>query len=1782
MIESNVTIQELLTEGSRTTIYRGTFGKESPSPVIIKLLHPSPVFHSAESLLAHEHQFSNILASAGIRKSYGVVQIPEGTALILEYIPGPPLSRYMTGKKLDLPAFFPLALSMANELHAVHSCGIFHKDIHPGNFIVTGTGQSVRLIDFGMSEPICSVHTLPEIEDRASLAFPYMSPEQTGRMNRALDYRTDFYSLGIVFYEMLAGTLPLTASDPLGWAFAHMTKAPVPLHEYDASIPEVLSAMIMKMMAKNPEERYRSAACIVSYLEAIYEEWRRTGAVRTVIPPVDDVPGQLRLLQPLFGKSAAWERLSDSYDRIEAGGSGLAAITGSAGVGKTELMERFRSAVLQRGGRFLSGRFDHNKKQVPYEGIRLAIRQWFDSLLLAGEDEIRFWERTMAEVLDGHAAALMIETFSDSAWLFTGAAASGDSIAISKEELYFKAFRCFVSAIVQHGPALVLWLDDFHLADPGSVRMLQRLLTDDMPGKLLLVFACREDAVSPCAPLAHVMHAAETEETYVCRIALSDWTESQLLQYVSGALDMSAEACLPLAGAVFRKTLGNPFFAGQFLQRIVQEALLRYDRQARQWQWDTERILKLEFTENVTESVIRNLTSLSPELQRLLHAAAALGTSFDPNVLAAVCALAEEEASSRIWPAVQAGLLVKSTEGYAFANGRIQEAAYRLADPERTVSVHAKIAKVLKEAADEAAEYRGDNRIFEIAHHLECASAYIENSGTAVREEALLIFAEAGFKASKTAAYETAVNLLHRAKSLMGDDEWTQRYDVAVALEKELAECLFWIGRHEEAKNGLEALLPHLRSPEETADIYVLLVRMCTSLGQFQEAVRIASIGLGMFGIDLHDQDVEAQINVELAKAGSFMNGREIPELLALPAMTDRQMLKVLMLYACILTSLYMINMRLYTLVSLRIVNLSMQYGNQAESSAGYITYAVVLARLGAYEQAYAYGRLAIGVADTYRNNRLACTSRFMLGASLSHWVSPVEESVEALDQAYREGQACGNLLYATYAAVVRCAIDYYRGVPLEKLQETIDARYSFVQRTKNSTIHLIDSFRRMSDKLQAGTPDAPILGSSPEEELAFAEQLARSPEKMSLRYYASLKMTLQYLFGNYTEARKLAATCNELRNAGVVAEYWITAEDVFIQGLTNAALYDAADQADQPALLTELNAQSAQLKRWAGHNPSNFLHKAELLEAEQARIRGDRAEAERLYHQSAESARAAGNWKDFAISTECAGAHYERAGLRLVAKMYFTEAHKAYLMWGAAAKAASLAKRYPEWLTPGGRMPASAATTLSSLELFDSATIVKACQSMSEEIQLDRMLNKLLTVVFEHAGAENGFLAIRQDGKWIVAAEGELHEQSVRIAHPMEPIDRSDRPEAIFYYVARSKKSIILDDACQAGLFTQDEYIVRCGIRSVICLPVLKQGQLIAVLYLENNRMTHAFSARHLEMLGLLSAQMAISIENASLYASLEDKVRVRTQELQQLNVQLEASEVRYRTIFENTGTAMLIVAEDGRISLANTEFARIMETELSELVGRRWTDFIFEEDINIVAQKRALRLQVTTSAQRHSYEVRAVTAAGRLCDFWMTVSTIVGTTDVVVSILDITERKRAENLVRNMAYLDALTGLPNRKMFEEALIREIDHISSGSDSKLAVMFLDMDGFKQVNDTYGHRIGDQLLCEVASRLRSALPEKHLVSRLGGDEFTLLLTGVKDKDEVRLLAERIFEAFRPVCRMGDIEISISSSIGISMCPNDGHDSESLVKQADAAMYQAKQQGKNRYSFYSRQ
>ena len=1582
---SDYTLDTLHSHGE-SVLCRGrprTGSNPHPPSVLVLILrseHPRP---ESVRMLEHEHSLRAELDPAWAVPPVELTQHEGRTVLVLEDPGGEPLDQ-LVGTPMEMGQFLRVASGLSAAVRQLHGQGLIHKDLKPANVMIEPSTGQVWLMGFGIASRLPRERQSAEPPEFIAGTLAYMAPEQTGRMNRSIDSRSDLYALGVTLYEMLTGTLPFTASDSMEWVHCHIAKQAVAPAERRKDVPHSVSGIITKLLAKTAEERYQTAAGLESDLRRCLAEWEREHRIGEFLLGEHDTPDRLLIPEKLYGRQREVETLLASFDRVvKSGTPELVLVSGYSGIGKSSVVNELHKALVPPRGLFASGKFDQYKRDIPYSTLAQAFQSLVRALLAKSEAELNSWREALREALSPN--GLLIVDLVPELKLIIGEQPPVPDLEPQDAQRRFQlVFRRFISVFARPEHPLALFLDDLQWLDAATLDLLEDLLTRSDLQHLMLIGAYRDNEVDAMHPLVRKLEAVKNAGARIEEITLAPLASEHLAQLIADALRCEPERASPLAQLVHEKSGGNPFFALQFMSALAEEGLLTFDHYAARWSWDLNRIHAKGYTDNVVDLMVGKLTRLPVETQAALQQLACLGIA-EITILSIVHRTSEEEIHSDLWEAVRLELIVRLEGVYRFVHDRVQEAAYSLIPVDLRAAAHLRIGRLL--AAHTPPEKR-EEAIFEIVNQLNRGAALI--TARDEREQLAELNLIAGKRAKASTAYASALKYLVAGAALLVEDSWERRQELTFALELHRAECEFLTGALAEAENRLAALSNRAATTVERATVACLRADLYTTLDQSNRAVAVGLDYLRHLGIDWSPHPTDEEARREYERIWSQLGGRTIEELVDLPLMSDPAYLATLDVLTKLGPAAFFTDFNLHALVTCRAINLSLEHG-YSDGSCPHFEWlgAVAGACFGDYQAGFRFGQLGYDLVEKRGLKRFQARTYNNFAVQVLPWTRHVKAVRDLLRRAFEAANKIGDLTFAAYSCANLNSHLLAAGDPLVEVQREVEHGLAFVQKARfGFVVDLISPQLGLVQTLRGLTAKFGFFDEKQLDEQRLERRFAGNPNLAPAEYgYCIYKLQARFMAGDYASAIEASARAQKLLGAWQTTLE--TASHYFYGALSRAAFYDSALPDERQEHLEALAAHHRQLEVWAVNCPENFENRAALVSAEIARIEGRILDAERLYEQAIRSARANGFIHNEALANETAGRFYGARGLEQIAQLYLRNARQCYQSWGADGKVRQLDQLYPH-LRKEEPVPDARRTIGTPIEHLDLATVLKISQAVSGEIVLENLVDALLRTAIEHAGAERGLLILPRGAELRIQAEATTGGSSVAIALRDAPISSAEVPEPVVQYAARTQESVILDDASARGSFSNNEYIRRAHARSILCLPLVKQGRLIAVLYLENNLAANVFTPARIAVLNVLVSAAAISLENSLLYRELQER------------------EAKIRRLVDANIVGVLIANLEGQILEANDAFLEMVRYTRDDLTsGRlRWTELTPPEWQALT--ERAVE-QLRASGTCEMYEKEYFRSDGSRVPV-LVAATVIARSETLAFVLDLTERKRAE----------------------------------------------------------------------------------------------------------------------------------------------------------------------------
>ncbi|MEJ2403500.1 MAG: EAL domain-containing protein [Candidatus Thiodiazotropha sp.] len=1627
-----------------------TLDRRDSSPAAPVLLKYPTLAIPPNSILArldHEYEIGSKLNLHAVRKITGRCTWKGRTALEMEFIPGESFKTFFNhSDHRQIGIALPLAISAAEALESLHEAGIVHCDIAASNLLVRSDKQEAVIIDLEFAK---QSHGESDFVYSIDGQLPYLAPEQTGRIDLPVDERSDLYALGIVLYEMFTGVLPFQAEDSSGWIHAHLAQQPIAPTQRKASIPLVLSHIILRLLEKIPDNRYQTARGLRRDLSQCLNEWQK----HSDIPPFDlghfDHPGQLRLLPMLYGREREQQQLLAALDQTISGEPQIQFISGFSGIGKTSLVDKLRFPVAAAGGRYISGKFDQTVRALPYAGFAEAFTQLCHQLLAGTPEELESFRNRLLETL-GTNAGLILE-FLPILENVIGPQPIPPKLDTAETANRFTiTLLGFFHCIIGSKQPLVLFLDDIQWADAASLELIYMITTRSVRNHYMIIGAYRNNELTSDHPLSKLIAKLTDESAYINQISLTGLELDQTTALVSSALDMPTEKTAQLAQTIHAKTDGNPFFIRQILETLISEEALFFDTQEEGWHWQPEQIKALDISSNVVELMLRKLSRIDQETTRTLQVASCIGNTFPLSLLSVGAQLDNQTIQQRLSSAEALGLVAVTGQHARFTHDRIQLAVYQSLPSDESQYIHNRLGHFL------LGQPHPHKAPLQATQQLNLSLALIDSE----EEKRHLAFLnlKAGDAARATMAYDSALDFYSTGEKLFQTNGPTTT-ELRFELLFHKAEILFYLGDVKTSIENLENLLEVTTDLLSRTRIYQMLIDIHTAELKLTQAMDKGRQALAELGIHLPIQISDEMMNEGVSDIDMVLDAYG-DDISTWPEMHDKQALAIVGLLTHLTTPAYISASTTFPVVTLEFAGRALKGGLSRFTCFALSVFGMLVGvGLQRYENALRIGQLATEIAQRSDAEALRARTNFFHAAFIQHWREPLETTLPLFDEGWRIGVETGDLQFASYCINHMHGNGLLAGQSLTELDQSLtqysDINHIIRQEDGQQLFYLL----QRSVKALTNPKEAMLDANLEYKGLKMLALWQQTHNATILSVYHIMRCMLMLILEKADEALIEAQQAVDVL-PGLTGMTWV-AQHHFLHALAlTQAIREAKLSGEEPSV--QLEHYRKQFDTWAQHSPQNYLPKKLLIEAELLDLdlqSCDRGQILDAYDAAIDAAADAGRTIDLALACERAAACWLRRDKPLLAGLYLQRTIEIYESWGAKTKVDLLMQRYASQLTPPQPRTSSSHSSSSSdsLHAVDIYSVLKAAQTVAGEFVMDRMLARLIQLVIETAGAQSGFLLLKQDNEWRVVAAQHPDNSSVEVLQWRTLADFPEIASTVINYVDRTQKPVNLDDAAKSTIFAADPSIASRNCRSLLCLPIINRGELAGILYLENNLASHAFTRTHTQVLQLLTTQAISSLEISRYYARVQNLNRSLKEEIE--------------------------------------------------------------------------------------------------------------------------ERKRTESKLEFLANHDPLTDLPNRRLFYDRVKHAIHH-AARNHSRVAVLFIDLDQFKNINDTLSHQVGDHLLQQVAKRLIAEIREEDTLGRLGGDEFVLLMEGHFDIHDLSNVAMKVLALFQKSFQVDGHDLFPTASLGISLYPDDSKDVDQLLRNADTAMYQAKQQGRNNYCYFS--
>ncbi|MDI1477793.1 AAA family ATPase [Polyangium sp. y55x31] len=1358
------------------------------------------------------------------------------------------------------------AIAAADALAKLHQSGIIHQNIRPQTLRIDPRGEGVELVGAEGYELSASMVLSLPLD-----ALPYIAPEQTGRLEAAIDHRVDLYSLGVVLYELCAGALPFQAEDAVGWVHCHVARAPRPLADAAPGTPAIVSEIVMRLLAKSPDERYQSARGLTHDLERCLSELLAHGRIEPFPLGARDVWDKLRAASRMYGRRADLAALHGILERVrETGSREVVIVKGPSGIGKSAILRELQREAGSDRAMFLWGTFEEQRRDIPYATLGQAFEGLIRQLISSTDAELAAVREELAAAL-GENGQLIIGLVPQ-IQLVIGKQPPVTPLppAEARARLH-QTFRAFVSAFTCRERPLVLVLDNLQWADFASLELLQHILTHPEGRSLLLIGTARDDEDDATQAAPTMLREIRSAGVPVHEQVIRPLESADLTDLVVDLFGCDRKDAEPLAALLWTKTGGNPFFAGQLLSALHQDQLIRFDTRRWAWVWNIAELEAKEITDDMVELVLGKLRRLPQDTLDILKLAACIGGEFSVSLLGTLSDRTLEEARRVLEPALTEGLLLQRPEGYKFMHTRVHQAAYSMIQEQERAALHLRLGWLLLERTPESER---DGLLFDIVNQLNLGAP--RAAAAEERQRIAELDLAAGRKAKAASAARSAAAYLGVGVSLLPTTSWGDLYELSFGLHRELAECEFISGRFDEVERLRALLAEHARTVVDKAAAYRLEIQLAIARVDNKRAIDVALSSLRLLGVDLPAAPSEDDLRAEYEAIREALQTRPLEDILAAPEVKDPAVVAALDLLSAVFPAATFAAPEVANMTVARTVRLTIQHGPAPASVPGFTLLGGLLcSKFDAYEEGHRFGKLALELVRRPGFGGYGAEAFNAFGTVIVLWCRHARECLEPLRISVRLGREHGKMIYALASLINNVTTLLALGEPLEAVYEATlpgfelaaSAGYGFLAENVLFLQRFIRTMRGDTERFGS------FSGETFDEE-AFSAALREKNIPLVRWNFHTAQIQAKYLAHDYEGALAAARDVEALSWARIYGI--VHAESTFYSALTAAALVERNEGDEKAKLRALLDAGEARLRRWAETCPDNFACRHALVAAEIARLEGRDYDASTLYDKAIREGRAGGFVQIEALACELAGQFALRRGLAVVPAAFYREARTCYARWGALGKVRQLEALHPDLLAEPRRE--SGPLPVANAEPIDTLTAAKASAAISSDMSPDQLLATLMRILIEHAGAQRACLLLPSSGTLGVAADVTSDQDGVRVDIPKGARVPSavTFPLSVAHYVRRTREKLVLDDVAAQSMFAADPYLSKAPPKSLLCAPIVRRGEVAGIVYLENNLARGVFTARRLALLEFLSA---VSLENALLAADLARETAERTQ---------------------------------------------------------------------------------------------------------------------------------------------------------------------------------------------------------------------------------------------------------------------------------------------------------------
>lgn len=1472
--------EEKIYENSNSIIYKA-ISNDMKTPVVIKMLSKENPTLKDKARFQLQYEIANDFNNDGIIKMYDLQKFNNTQIIIMEYFEGSSLNKIISERVISMEEFLNIAIKVTDAIGEIHRKSIIHMDINPGNILWNKEKQTLKIIDFSISSRLSheSQETIAPKGLEGSVA--YISPEQTGRMNRTIDYRTDYYSLGITLYELITGSKPFETKDILEMIHSHIARVPKSPHEKNPSIPISISNIIMKLLYKNAEDRYQSSFGINHDLKKALEDLKDNSVISDFNIGQKDISEKFEIPQKLYGRENEIKTLLNGFDIVcEEGDSRMLMISGFSGIGKSALVHEIYKPILEKRGIFISGKIEQFSANIPYIPIINAFGEFVRQILSESEEQLNIWKNNILDAV-GNNGQVIVNVIPKLELIIGKQPEIPELETLSAQNRFNMVFQNFIKSLATKEHPLVLFIDDLQWADSSTLKMMELFMSYTDIRNIYFIAAYRDNEVKNNHSLLTLLSEINNTSKNIQKIKLGSLKIQDIYQLIVDTLKCDIKKAKELGNICFEKTMGNPFFVNQLLKSLHARELIRFDNNNGCWSFDLESIKEESITDNVIELVISNIKKLSKKTQNVLKIASIIGHNFDLKTLAIINEKTQNETAEELWDALKEGMILPIDNNYKYVNkdvnefvsykflhDKVQQAAYLLISEDTKKQVHLKAGWLLLNSAWE--ENLIEEKNFDIVNHFNISANLITNREE--KEQLANLNAIAGDKARNSVAYDIAIGYYKKCINILGEDGWLDNYYLMFEANLELMKLFFLVADYESMKNTGEIILKNSNNILGNVKVNEIFIRALIAQSKMKEAIFKGIETLKQLGINISTNPSNSSLLTKFIKVRWLLHKKNIEDLLYLPEMVDEKLRSIIRLLHIIDLPAHVTNRNLAGIIALMSVDYSYRYGNTDDSTIGYSAFGAVLTSLGFIEDGYTFGKLGYDLARKFNSKENIVSTGFIYHNVSHQFKYHINESIQAHKDFFNLGLEIGNFEFGSLNAMMFCSKSYFAGKQLESLKSDFVIYSDLLLKLKQlHSLENVKLFQQIVLNLLGESENPCVLTGEIINESEYLTSLINMNLRTHICETYHNKIILYYMFYEYSEAVEYCKKSLEYFEA-VEGTYSVPLF-CFYESLSYLADYTNMSNTMRNKAMKKIKSNQKKLNKFALHAPMNYLHKYYLVEAEIAKVFDDATRAFEYYEKAINTAAKNEFINEEAIASERAAIYYFSKENERIAVTYLEHAKYCYERWGAKAKVNHIIKTYDHIKNFNKKSNAdvnknitkvSTLTTYESTDAIDLISVIKASQAISEEIEYKNLIFKLIKVLIQNAGAQKIIILKKKNEKLVIEAEYEITNKEPIIGEYEELKDKL--PLSIIKFVERTADTLVISEACKSE-FCNDIYVKETQPKSIFCMPLFHQGNLNRILYFENNLAIGAFTSEKVKMINMLSAQMVISIENAELY---------------------------------------------------------------------------------------------------------------------------------------------------------------------------------------------------------------------------------------------------------------------------------------------------------------------------